>query len=69
MIINAVHFQASWKNVFHTSYDGMFKINKLQRVETKMMSQTDTFDYKEDPSLDAKILKMDYDVSNINMRN
>lgn len=62
IIINAVHFQDTWKKTFTTAYDDYFKVSPTEKVMTKMMSMTDYFYYKEDPALDAKVLKMDYSV-------
>lgn len=63
MIINAVHFQAMWKKTFKKAYDGYFKVSQTEKIMARMMTQTETFEYKEDPDLQAKVLKMDYTVS------
>ncbi|KAG8268933.1 hypothetical protein J6590_011542 [Homalodisca vitripennis] len=67
IIVNAVHFQATWKSTFTTAYEDYFKVTPDKRVKTKLMTQTGYFGYKEDPALDAKVLKMDYDKEGYSM--
>lgn len=63
VIINAVHFQAMWRKTFVKAYDGVFRVTPNKKVPTRLMAQTDNFEYKEDSRLQAKVLKMDYNVS------
>uniref|UniRef100_A0A1B6LVE8 Serpin domain-containing protein n=1 Tax=Graphocephala atropunctata TaxID=36148 RepID=A0A1B6LVE8_9HEMI len=60
IIVNAVHFQATWRSTFTVTYEDYFRVTPTNRVKTTLMSQTSYFDYSDNRDLEAKVLKMDY---------
>ncbi|XP_054264869.1 antichymotrypsin-2-like isoform X3 [Macrosteles quadrilineatus] len=61
VIINAVHFKATWAKTFPPAFSSNFKVTPTEVIKTDFLSLTDHFPYKEDRALGAKVLKMDYE--------
>ena len=60
VLTNAIYFKADWLNQFDAkdTWDGKFKLNSGQSVDTDMMHQTNNYNYGETDNL--RLLEMDY---------
>jgi len=67
VLTNAIYFKANWTNKFdaENTRDGDFKLNYGTSISTKMMHQTDYFNYGE--TQDLQILEMNYRGNDLSM--
>lgn len=65
LICNALYFKGSWRHQFSKSLtrSGGFYISPTEIVEVPLMETTDTFYFFESQDLDAKIIRLPYKVS------
>lgn len=69
ILINAIHFKAKWKHPFNKNLTKSmdFWLDNENKKETVFMSQTIRNSYLNDNELDAQVLKLDYNDSDISM--
>ncbi|XP_061394172.1 serine protease inhibitor 42Dd [Musca vetustissima] len=69
VLVNAIYFKAKWLKPFSKSSTTKmnFNVNTKQQVQVDMMFQDDKFQYGEFDNLDAKVLEMPYENSDLSM--
>ena len=67
VLVNALYFKGSWQHKFNeaSTKPDVFYMNSKENKMVPMMTRKEHFGYAESDELDAKILKMNYRVSNV----
>lgn len=61
ILVNAAHFKDNWRHPFNL-FESDFHINKTEKVKTKMMKHTNWYPFKSSVSLDAKVVRIPFEV-------
>lgn len=64
LLVNALYFNGYWLKTFDAKNTkaGEFTGTRGVKIQTQFMENTEEFFFREEPSLDAKILRLPYKV-------